>query len=140
MDESRPVQNRRFRRSNVLLKATLELPGESLPVILRNLSQDGVLVQGEDLPEEGARVLFHRQGLSVPGQVVWSHRNYAGLEFDFPLFPREMLRHVPAREPKALPPPPPLKRRPGLGAMRLTLAERMMIERWATEAANKLGE
>lgn len=138
MDESRPVQNRRFRRSNVLLKATLEMPGASLPVVLRNLSQEGALVQGEGLPDEGTRVLFHRQGLSVPGRVAWSHCNHAGLHFDFPLFPRELLRHVPAPERK--PPPAALQRRPGLGANPLTPAERLLIERWATEGANKLGE
>lgn len=136
MDESRPVQNRRFRRSNVLLKATLEMPGASMPVVLRNLSQEGALVQGEDLPSEGTRVLFHRQGLSVPGRIVWSHCNFAGMQFDFPLFPRELLRHIPTPEPKL---PPTIKRRPGLASKPLTAAERLIIERWGTEG-NKLGE
>ena len=139
MDESGRVQNRRFRRSNVLLKATLELPGVSLPIVLRNLSQEGALIQGEDLPDEGTRVLFHRQGLSVPSSVVWSHGGYAGLEFDYPLFPREMLRHIP--DPASKPPPLPPKKRPGLGAKPLTPTERMLIERWATEGlSSKLGE
>jgi hypothetical protein len=137
MDESRPVQNRRSRRSNVLMKATLEMPGASLPVVLRNLSQEGALVQGGILPEEGTRVLFHRDGLSVPGEVVWSHCNHAGLHFDFPLFPREMLRHIPTRERK---PPPPIKKRPGFAARPLTEGERLLIERWAAEGARKLGD
>ena len=138
MDESVPNQNRRSRRSNVLLKATLELPGVSLPVILRNLSQDGALVQAEDLPEAGLRVLFHRQGLSVPSRVAWSHCNHAGLEFEFPLFPGEMLRHVPS--PATRKPPPPIKKRPGFAAKPLTEAERMLIEQWASTGANALGE
>jgi hypothetical protein len=137
MDESISVQNRRFRRSNVLLKATLEIPGASIPVVLKNLSQEGALVQGEDLPAEGTRVLFHRQGLSVPSRVAWSHCNLAGLSFDFPLFPREMLRHVPSAERK--PPPLDITKRPGLGSKPLTPAERLIIERWATEGA-RLGE
>lgn len=139
MDESRLLQDRRFRRSNVLLKATLESPGGSLPVVLRNLSQEGALVQGEELPGEGSRVLFHRQGLSVPSRVAWSHSNYAGLEFDFPLFPRELLRHVPAPDRKP-PPPVPMKRRPGFDAKPLSPAERQMIEQWATEGATRVGE
>lgn len=121
----------------MLLKATLETPGDSVEVVLRNLSQEGALVQGEGLPEEGTRVLFHRQGLSVPSRVAWSHCNHVGLHFEFPLFPREMLRHIPQPSSK---PPIPLNGRPGLGSKPLTAGERLMIERWATEGANKLGE
>jgi len=138
MDESGPSQNRRSRRSNVLLKATLEIPGDSLPVVLRNLSQEGALVQGEGLPEEGTRVLFHRQGLSVPSRIAWSHCGHAGLEFEFPLFPGEMLRHIPS--PASRGPSLPVKKRPGLAPQPLTEAERMLIERWATEGINRLGE
>lgn len=137
MDESAQTQNRRHRRSNVMLKATLETPGESLPVMLRNLSQEGALIKGEELPDQGSRVLFHRDGLSVPSRIAWSHCGHAGLAFDFPLFPKEMLRHVPERQQKAV---LPIVRRPGLACKPLTAAERSMIERWATEGVNKLGE
>lgn len=137
MDETGPNQNRRSSRSNVLLKATLELPGGPLTVVLRNLSQDGALIQGEGLPEAGTRVLFHRQGLSVPSRVAWSHCGHAGLEFEFPLFPGEMLRHVPPMPKK---PPLEIKKRPGLANRPLTNAERTMIERWATEGLNRLGQ
>lgn len=137
MDESAQTQNRRHRRSNVMLKATLETPGESLPVMLRNLSQEGALIKGEELPDQGSRVLFHRDGLSVPSRIAWSHCGHAGVAFDFPLFPKEMLRHVPERQQKAV---LPIVRRPGLACKPLTAAERSMIERWATEGVNKLGE
>jgi hypothetical protein len=107
-------------------------------VVLRNLSQEGALVEGETLPEEGTRVLFHRQGLSVPGRVAWTHCDHAGLQFDFPLYPRELLRHVPDYDRKI--PALDIKKRPGFKAKPLTLAERMMVERWATESPTKLGE
>ena len=136
MDQSQVTQNRRHRRSNVMMKATLELPGASLPVLLRNLSQEGALVKADDLPEEGSRVLFHRDGLSVPSRIAWSHCGHAGLAFDYPLYPKEMLRHVPERQAK---PELPIKRRPGFGAKPLTAAERALIEQWATEGA-RLGE
>jgi len=136
MDQSQVTQNRRHRRSNVMMKATLEIPGASLPVLLRNLSQEGALVKAEDLPEEGSRVLFHRDGLSVPSRIAWAHCGHAGVAFDYPLYPKEMLRHVPERQPK---PEIPIKRRPGLGAKPLTAAERALIEQWATEGA-RLGE
>jgi hypothetical protein len=136
MDQIPQSQNRRHRRSNVMFKATLETPGASLEVLLRNLSQDGALVKGENLPEEGSRVLFHRDGLSVPSRIAWSHAGHAGLAFDFPLFLREMLRHVPERPVK---PELPIKRRPGFSAKPLTPGERALIEQWATEGA-RLGE
>jgi hypothetical protein len=138
MDESCPTKNRRHQRSNVLLKATLEVADVSLPVTLRNLSQEGALVQGGDLPAEGECVLFHRQGLSVPSRIAWSHANVAGIEFEFPLFPRELLRHIPAPDRRMTAPLP--KRRPGFAAEPLTPAERALIERWATEGASRLGE
>ena len=137
MDNPSVTHQRRSRRSNVMLQATLETPGASLPVVLRNLSQDGALVRGEELPEEGARVLFHRQGLSVPSRVAWVHGGHAGLAFEFALFPKEMLRHVP---PPCHKPAPEIKRRPGLAARPLTPAERAMIERWAAESPKALGD
>ncbi len=137
MTEDNSVQLRRSSRSNVMLKATLELGDASLPVVLRNLSQEGALVAGETLPQPGTRALFHRDGLSVPSRVAWAHCGLAGIEFEHPLFPRELLRHVPVPERK---PPPPIKRRPGFKSQPLTSAERQMIEQWATESPTKLGE
>jgi hypothetical protein len=136
MDASPPIQNRRFDRSKVMLKATLATPNASLDVTLRNLSCEGALVQAEHLPEAGTRVLFHRQGLSVPSRVAWAHAGHAGVEFEFPLFPGELLRHVPSIGRKA---PPPIKKRPGFAPQPLSEAERLLIERWATEGTNTLG-
>ena len=131
MDESLRSQNRRHRRSNVMLKATLETPGGPLTVILRNLSQEGALVKGDPLPGAGTAVLFHRDGLSVPSKVAWSHAGHAGIAFDSPLFPREMLRHVPPPERKQ----PAGFKRPGFSAKPLTEAERSLIEMWAVNAS-----
>lgn len=139
MDDSGATPKRRSSRSNVLLKATLEVPGASLAVVLRNLSQDGALVQGHSLPEQGARVLFHRQGLSVPSRIAWCDRNLAGLQFDYPLYPREILRHIPAMSRKPQP-QAAAQRRPGFAPQPLTAAEQRLIEEWATEAPYKLGE
>ena len=137
MDGSAPTQNRRSDRSKVMLTATLATRDASLAVTLRNLSCEGALVQAESLPEAGTRVLFHRQGLSVPSRIAWSHAGHAGVEFEFPLFPGELIRHVPTIGRK---PPPPIKKRPGFAPQRLSEAERRLIERWATEGANTLGD
>lgn len=127
---------RRSSRSNVMLTATLDAPGGSLEVVLRNLSQDGALVRADGLPEEGTPVLFHRQGLCVPGRIAWLHLDHAGVAFDEQLFPKEMLRHVPPNDRK---PPPAIKRRPGLSSKPLTPAEQHLIEQWATDSPLALG-
>ena len=46
------IKNRRSRRSPVLLAASIEVGGTSLKVKLRNLSEEGALIEGERLPEE----------------------------------------------------------------------------------------
>ena len=61
------TQNRRSRRSNVLLTATIEIEGEHLPVKLRNLSAEGALVEADLLPAAGSKIMFHRKDLSVRG-------------------------------------------------------------------------
>lgn len=110
MDESSPTQNRKTRRSNVLMAASLELSGTSLPVKLRNLSADGALVQGDKLPVEGASILFRKGDLTMPGQVAWVKGKQAGINFSQPLNPEQLLRHVPAPRPRVA----PSFRRPGL--------------------------
>ena len=133
MDHQSVTQQRRSSRSNVMLKASLERPGGSMPVVLRNLSQDGALVKGETLPEAGERVLFSRQGLCVPSRVAWVHQGHAGICFDSPLFPKELLRHIPAPSGTQA---PQIMRRPGLAPQPLSPSERSLIECWA--AASQL--
>jgi PilZ domain-containing protein len=110
MDESSPSQNRKSRRSNVLMSASLELSGASLPVKLRNLSADGSLVEGDKLPVEGAAVLFRKGDLSMPGTVAWVKGRQAGVSFAQKLNPEQLMRHVPVPRPRVT----PSHRRPGL--------------------------
>ena len=110
MDESSPTQNRKSRRSNVLMAASLELSGTSVSVKLRNLSADGALVEGDKLPVEGASVLFRKGDLSMAGVVAWVKGRQAGVSFAQKLNPEQLLRHVPAPKPRVT----PSFRRPGL--------------------------
>ena len=110
MDESSPSQNRKSRRSNVLMSASLELSGTSLAVKLRNLSADGALVEGDKLPVEGASVLFRKGDLSMPGHVAWANGRQAGVSFAQELNPEQLLRHVPVPRARVA----PTFRRPGL--------------------------
>ena len=127
MDESVSVQNRRQRRSNVLMTAVLELSGQALEVVLRNLSADGALVEGDTLPVEGAQVRFRRNELVVSGKVVWVRGRRAGLSFNDKLTPEALLRHVPTPRPRVIPD----FRRPGLQAKRLNSDERLLPAHWA---------
>ncbi|MFC7536915.1 PilZ domain-containing protein [Sphingomonas sp. GCM10030256] len=137
MDESSKVQNRRERRSNVLMAAALEYSGRSLAVKMRNLSSDGALVEGDNLPIEGAEIVFRRQELAVPGRVVWVRAGRAGLSFAEPLTPEAVLRHVPTPKPRVL----PEFRRPGLGNRTLSAEEKMLGEQWICRAgADRPGE
>src|SRR3954447_22991788 len=94
MDQSNS-QNRRSRRSPVFLTATLEVAGAAQQVKLRNLSEEGALVQGERLPLEGTTTFFERNELRIKSRVVWVHGNFAGVAFARPLKSEDVLRHVP---------------------------------------------
>lgn len=126
MDESSTPHNRRSRRSPVFLAATIDVAGVPEPVKLRNLSEEGALIEGDRLPAEGATSCFERKDLRVNSRIVWVEGRYAGVAFDHPLKPEDVLRHVPKPRPTA-------KvdfRRPGLACRPLTSEERRMIEIW----------
>ena len=126
MDQSQTTQNRRSRRSNVLLTATVEVEGDRLPVKLRNLSAEGALVEADLLPAAGTMIQFHRNDLSVRGQVAWVSANQAGIAFNRQLEPEQVLRHVPPPRPKQQ-----LNcKRPGFTVPELTPEQRKQFERW----------
>ena len=126
MDPSSATQNRRSRRSSVLLTATLETRSGSISVKLRNLSALGALVEGENMPLEGTDVLFRRNELMEQGTIVWVDGKHAGVAFRQELAPEEVLRHVPAPRPKAKAD----FRRPGLACRDLTPQERQLLDNW----------
>ena len=126
MDESSLTQNRRSRRANVLLTATIEIAGEMLPVKLRNLSAEGALVEAKLLPAADSKIIFHRNDLSVRGTVAWVGGNHAGIAFNRKLNPEQALRHIPDPQPKQQID----FRRPGFSVRDFTPEQRKMIERW----------
>jgi hypothetical protein len=126
MDESSNTQNRRTRRSYVLLSASIELSGASLPVKLRNLSSEGALIEGDKLPVEGAEVVFRKAELSVSGRIAWVEGHRAGLAFSEPLHPDLVMRHIPTPRPRVQPD----FRRPGLLSRPLSAQELQTGERW----------
>ena len=126
MDQSSSSQNRRSRRSPVYLAAAVEVDGVPQRVKLRNLSEEGALIEGDPLPQEGSMTFFERNELRLKGHVVWVEGRYAGVAFARKLRQEEVLRHVP-------PPRPVVQgdfRRPGLACRPLSPNERKMIEKW----------
>ena len=127
MDESMMTQNRRSRRSNVLLAATIEAFGKVIPVKLRNLSTEGALIEGKDLPLDGSRVVFKRNELAVDSHVIWVLGDQAGVAFDKPIACEDVLRNIPSPRYRA-----PVKfARPGLAHRELTPEERRLAQSWA---------
>jgi len=132
------IKNRRSRRSPVLLSATVEVAGEAVPVKLRNLSEEGALIEGGRLPVEGSDTFFERNDLRLKSRVVWVHGKYAGVAFDELLKAEQVLRNVSAPKRTA-----ELTdfRRPGLACRPLSDYERRMLERWMTASPmGSLGE
>ena len=126
MEQSSVTSNRRSRRSNVLLAASIDAAGTVTAVKLRNLSAEGALIEAESLPPEGTDVLFRRNELSVPGRVAWVQGRNAGIAFAEQLQPQEVLRNIPKPQPKSM----PEFKRPGFAARPLSPAERRLIKQW----------
>ena len=126
MDESGITQNRRTRRSHVLMAASIEAGGVSVAVKLRNLSADGALVEGAQLPAIGSPVVFRKKELNLAGRVAWVTGSRAGIAFDAKLDPESVLRHVPKSRPQAK-----LDfRRPRIKASEMSPGERKIAQDW----------
>jgi hypothetical protein len=130
MDQSISSQNRRTRRSPVLLAASVEVAGLPVAVKLRNLSSEGALVQGTRLPVEGSLTFFQRNELRVKARIAWVHGEFAGIAFDRPLPKEDVLRNVPSPRPRIH----QHFRRPGFTCRELTAEERAMVDRWMVPA------
>ena len=126
MDESETTQNRRTRRSHFLMAASIEADGVTVAVKLRNLSPEGALVEGDQLPVVGSSVIFRKKELNLAGRVAWVATGRAGIAFDAKLDPDAVLRHVPRSRPLAK-----LDfRRPRIKAGDLSPGERKLGQDW----------
>ncbi|MEO7240810.1 MAG: PilZ domain-containing protein [Sphingomicrobium sp.] len=138
MDESSTPQNPRAKRSNVLLAASIEQSGRTFSVKLRNLSSEGALIEGDDMPIEGSHVLFRRNELAISSRVAWVHGRHAGVAFSAPLDAKDVMRNIPKPKPR-------VKldfRRPGLACRELSSDEKRLVEQWIASAPphGSLGE
>ena len=77
-------EDRASPRTNLLLAATAEVGGRSLPVRIRNLSETGALVEGAGLPDAGMKLVLARGDLHVSAVVAWAAGGRRGVKFDGP--------------------------------------------------------
>ena len=137
MEHSNITHNRQSKRSNVLLAATIETSGTIIPVKLRNLSTEGALIQGDQLPLEGSEIIFRRNDLSLTGRLAWVHEKHAGIAFTRAIAQEDVLRNIPRPRPRV----PAEFRRPALAHRELTADELRLAASWAwTPGRGSLGE
>ena len=68
-------------RTNLLLAATAEVGGRSLPVRIRNISETGAMVEGAGLPEAGMPLILMRGDLQVAATIAWAAGGRRGVRF-----------------------------------------------------------
>lgn len=78
--QSGPNGARVERRTNLFVSARLSWGQGFAPVVIRNLSASGALVEAAVLPAPGSSVELSRGRLRVRGRVIWCQERRAGLE------------------------------------------------------------
>ena len=135
-----PSRKRRSKRDNVLLSASLDLPDRTQPVRLRNLSEEGALVEGAGMVERDCDLLFRRNEIEVPARVVGVRGRFAGIAFETPLKRSVILRHMPPSSSPRSEPSPRLFKRPGLTTHQMSPEEKKWIDHWVRNSGpRKLG-
>ena len=81
-DVAEPAVPSRRARTNLLLSATIEADGVAGPVRIRNLSEEGALLEGAALPPVGAGLVLRRLQLQMGATVIWTDRSRCGVRFE----------------------------------------------------------
>lgn len=69
-------------RTNLLLSAAVETGETTIPVRIRDLSEQGAQLESRNLPAVGMRFILRRLDLSAAATVIWSHAGRCGARFD----------------------------------------------------------
>jgi hypothetical protein len=119
-------KRRRSPRARVFLSATLECPERALPVVLRNLSEHGALLEGTGFVRSDCECRLRRKDLCVEGRIAWINGKFAGLAFTTCLSPQVVMEHV--GQPSIRPVAEPVHRRPGVTQRQMSREERRWFE------------
>ncbi|NYT40569.1 PilZ domain-containing protein [Sphingomonas sp. R-74633] len=69
-------------RKNLLLAASIEAEGLKVQVRIRNLSENGAMLDGSALPRPGTTMTLRRTEIEVGARVVWQSEGRCGVAFD----------------------------------------------------------
>jgi hypothetical protein len=72
-------------RARLQLNASLETTTGATPVVLRNLSCTGAMLQGRSLPKVNRTAVLKRHGIDAMGIVVWQEEDRCGFLFFDPI-------------------------------------------------------
>jgi hypothetical protein len=81
-------------RSNVFLTAMVDASGFTAPVRVRNISVHGALIEGGQLPTNGAVARLSCGGLTARGEIAWVSGDYRGLRFISPVDVQAWVKRV----------------------------------------------
>jgi PilZ domain len=129
------TERRRTPRAAVLFTASISCAGSSREIKVRNLSERGGCIEGEQLLDR-MKIVIERNGQSIPGRVAWVQQHRSGVEFSTSVRLETALRQV--TRPKGR--PCLRSRRPALKCQPLTAAERTTMERWAVLGPQAIGD
>jgi hypothetical protein len=91
---ARSADPRSDARSNVFLTAVLIAEQLPRPVRVRNISANGALIDGANLPPRGGVIRLVRGSLSVNGEVAWREHDQCGIQFDDEVSVEDWVRKV----------------------------------------------
>ena len=135
MDESTKSQNRRNKRSLVLIAAKLSTDQGTVDVRLRNLSRNGALLETDVPPLEGTEVVFERGDTVAQARVAWISGHRFGIQFLRPIEESEVLIHI-GKPQNSGEVDSKVFRRDGFRQRSLSPVERYMGEAWFTSLNN----
>jgi hypothetical protein len=113
-DEDAAEQARKSRRDSTLLRTSVRsLDGHApIQVIVRNLSEGGMMAENAKLFPMGTRVEVELRSLGwVAGSVAWTVENRMGIAFALPIDPVEARKPVPQTNPDLIVKRPPTPKR-----------------------------
>lgn len=97
VDEEVAALSRGADRDSLFMQASLILPGQPDPVVVRvrNLSAGGMLAEVKARIAQGTTVEVELRNVGqVPGRVVWAGEGKFGIAFDRPVDPQAVRRQV----------------------------------------------